>query len=421
MRRFLGLLAAIVVLLAGRPQAVVTAYYVNGPAIGADNTLCDGLTRAYVSAGHCPFKDLTSVPVRARLQSANSVTFYFCGRGTVYSVGASALVLSGTGTSSAQAVTITACDGDTPVLDGEYTARETVRLSGSYVRVVGLTITRAHDYGVECRGASHVEILNNTITDNFASDLLKGDGGCADATVSGNVLTQWVSQCMDLAGVARWTIAGNHCSGPKMAGQPAIGCKFECDDVTVSANVLEGSAVGVAMGGVSSAHAGSYEALRMKVLGNDFYALTSFAADVYSCTSCEFRNNHVWSGVAGIRLGGIAAQGQSGCNNGAGNCTPTAGFLAAANVFRSLHATPNNSFWLVSSTDKVGLTITGSRYCTYPGDATDRYAIDSVVKTRAQWQAGVATDTDATITAMPDVACGPHVVAPVAPAIIGIL
>jgi hypothetical protein len=215
-------------------------------------------------------------------------------------------------------------------------------------------------------------------------------------------------------------ISGNRCYGPKVAGQPAIGAKFESDDITIQGNVFYGSAVGVAMGGVSSAHRGTYEALRMKVVDNAFYALTSFVADVYSCQSCEFRNNQVWSGAAGPRLGGPAVQGQSGCNNGAGNCTPTTGFVASANTFRSLQGTPNNSFWLLWSTEKRLLAISGSLYCTYPGDTTDRYAIDGTIATRAQWQSFVRTDTDATILPMADLRCGGHAVAPAAPTIIGV-
>jgi hypothetical protein len=416
---FLGVLVGLLLVVA-RPSAVTTTYYVSAQAVGADNSACDGLSPTYLSAGHCPFKDLTSPAVRNRLQNTNSVTFKFCGRDVVYDVGATALIIHGTGSFPAQANTVMPCDGDTPILDGGYLARETVRLSGSYVRISGMVIRRARDYGIECRGGSHVEILNNTISDNFASDLLKGDGGCSDATVTNNLLTQWVSQCMDLAGTARWVISGNRCYGPKVAGQPAIGVKFESDDITVQGNVFYGSAVGVSMGGVSSSHSGTYEALRMKVVDNAFYALTSFVADVYSCLSCEFRNNQVWSGAGGVRLGGTAVQGQSGCNSGAGNCTPTTGFVASANTFRSLKGTPNNSFWLLWSTERRGLAISGSLYCTYPGDTTDRYAVDGTIATRAQWQAFVRTDTDATIAPASDPRCGGHAVAPAAPTIIGV-
>ena len=88
--------------------------------------------------------------MRNRLQNTNSVTFKFCGRDVVYDVGAM-VPSSTTGTSSAQANTVMPCDGDTPILDGGYSARETVRLSGSYVRIGGMVIRRARDYGVECR------------------------------------------------------------------------------------------------------------------------------------------------------------------------------------------------------------------------------------------------------------------------------
>lgn len=405
----LGLLCAI-------PAQATTTYYVAINQSGASNTACDGLVPTDQGSGHCPYLDFTSTgysTVRGKLQSASGVRMEVrAGTYPVY-IGdftTSAIVVQGTDTGPACAnpVTLTNYNGEAVTLTGTDQSREVVRLTGSCTVVTGLAIVHAFNYNVEVRGGTYATITNNTIDYNTASDLVKGDGNAADVTFSSNVMSRWVSQCMDLAGVARWTISYNYCHGPQVANQPGIGCKFECVDVTIAFNVIEGANDGLAMGGVSSSHSGSYEALRLIADNNVFVNLQRYAADVYSCTDCKFRYNRVIGGVAGVRLGGIGAQGQSGCNSGAGNCDATSNFVATSNVYVAFRSSPNNSFWLVNSTDITGLAISGMTYCTLPGDTTDRYAIDSVVKTRAQWISGVGTDSDGVVINAPDLRCTGH-------------
>ena len=169
----------------------------------------------------------------------------------------------------------------------------------------------------------------------------------------------------------------------KGRGQPAIGAKFESDDITIQGNVFYGSAVGVAMGGVSSAHRGTYEALRMKVVDNAFYALTSFVADVYSCQSCEFRNNQVWSGAAGPRLGGPAVQGQSQATTARATARRRPALSRRRTRSDRSRARPTTAFGS-SGRQRKGCWRSRARSTTYPGDTTDRVAIDGTIATRAQ-------------------------------------
>lgn len=393
----LGLLWAV-------PCSATTTYYVGINQAGSSNTVCDGTTPTNTGSGHCPFKDLTSVTVRNLVQNVSDVRMEF--RAGVYDVGATAFIIQGSGSSAATAVTIAAYAGEAVVFDGGSVSRETLRTSGSYVVVTGpgITIQNAHDYNLELRGGDHVTINRIRFGRHVASDSLKADGGASDVVIQYNTFTDWVSQAIDLAGVARVQVLYNDFSRPTDTAQPCVGAKFEADDVTVGYNTLRDCA-GIAAGGVSSSHAGTYEALRMIVEFNHAERLTAALVEVYSCVDCIIRNNSQTSGVLGIRLSGpVKAQTVGGCNTGVG-CVATSGLSISNNTFRGLVASPNNAFWIAEGTEISGLTSTTNAYCTVSGDATARYAVDSVVKTFAQWQSAVSTDGTSTVYAFGDSHC----------------
>jgi hypothetical protein len=186
--------------------------------------------------------------------------------------------------------------------------------------------------------------------------------------------------------------------------------KFKTVDVTVSRNVFD-HCYGIAMGGVSSPHVDSYEASGLIVEQNTFIDGQFLFVDVYSCLNCIVRNNNIYGSDYGIRLSGIATQGESGCHSGAGGCDPTLNFLAQGNVIRTLHGSsgnPRNIFWVVDATELVGLASTDNTYCLDPSDATPRFAYDSIYDNLAAWQGHVSTDTLSRVNSAGVGQCGAH-------------
>lgn len=385
--------------------ASATTYYVAKNQSGASNTACDGLAPTNEGAGRCPFLDFTSTgfaTVRNLLINTNSVRMEV--RAGTYPIFTgdrltSAVLLQGNGTSWAQANVLTAYNHEAVDFDGENLVREVVRMSGAYNEVNGISIRRSDSYNVEVRGGAHHRILNNVISNNLASDMVKVDGGASDVTIDGNDLSAWVSQAIDVAGAADLTVSHNYGHDPQSSTQPCMGFKFETVTASVHNNVFSGCK-GVSMGGTSSAHAGTFEASGISVVSNRWLNLSGPAATTYSCTSCTFSDNDVIGGQAGMRLDGIVSQGNSNCNNGVGTCAPTTGLVVANNRFRGLNAVgAKNAFWLIESTEQTGLVATTNLYCTDISDATPRFAVDTVIKTFAQWQTIVGTDTTSQMAA----------------------
>lgn len=391
-------LVLLVVLLFAQVAEATTTYYVAINQPGADNAACDGLypvNRPDLGAGHCPFKDFTSITVRNKLIDAVDVRMVI--RDGTYTLTSleDAIVVAGAGSSFAEATVLVNYPGETPMFDGANTAREVIRITGQYTIVQGLILQNAGAYNIEVRGGNWSQILNNTLLQNFSSDSLKGDGGASDILVQGNVFRGWSSQGIDLAGVARWTVTRNVFGRPASAASKCVGMKFEAIDVTVSQNVFSDCS-GVAMGGVSSPHDGAWEASGLIVEQNAFISGGGFLFDAYSCQNCAFRNNNIYGGAYGGRLAGIATQGESGCNAGAGGCTATTNFTLSGNVVRSLagaSGNPGNIFMIVDSTELTGMSAIDNTYCLLPGDSTVRFAYNGSYENFAAWQAHVSSDT----------------------------
>lgn len=393
-------LAATADVVAGAPTTSSGTYYVATNQAGASNTLCDGLSPVDAGGGRCPFKDFNSATVRAILLDGVNVRMEVRAGTYVLDGLENAIVVQGAGTSFSQATTLVAYTGEAPIFDGSNTTREVIRVTGTYVVIQGLTLQNAGAYNIEIRGGCHVHLYNNTLLQNFSSDSLKGDGGACDVEVMGNTLRHWSSQAVDLAGVSDWLIIRNHFSQPGGSGTAkCIGQKFETVNVRVVANIFEGCG-GVAMGGISSDHLGAYEASGLTVEGNVFINGTGFVFDAYSCLNCIFRNNQIYGSAYGGRLSGIATQGESGCNDGAGSCTPTTNFIDTGNVYRSLvgaSGNPKNIYWAVDTTELSAFSAGTNTYCLAAGDSTDRFAIDGAVTNFAAWKTAVSSDTTSAV------------------------
>jgi hypothetical protein len=383
------------------PDAISSApgtFFIAAQENGADNERCNGSAPTNQGNGNCPFRDFTATKTLHLLDSARGVTLYV--RQGTYTITAG-LDVNGVGSSEADRITVAAYQGENVVFDGRNAPRELITVSGQYVTIRGITFQNAAGYNMEVRGAKQVVIENNRFLANGTSDSLKGDGGSSDVIVRDNEFTQWDSQAIDITGVSRWTIERNRMHDPKGVEAKAIGMKFGTRDVTVVNNEISNS-YGVALGGTSSAHTNTYEAYNLTVRDNTFQNVTAFAAEIYSCSNCQFQGNRITATGAGVRLLGANTEGVSGCPGG---CRPNERITVSDNRMRNLvggHGGPPDLFWAIEPTELTGLTTANNIYCEATSGAA-RFYVSGVFVRFDEWLRTVA-DTS-TVAARNDSRC----------------
>ena len=376
-------------------------YYVAANEPGADNTRCDGLAPRDEGSNRCPFRDFRSPRTAALLRGVASVrvevrsgTYTFVGEG---------LSLDSTARSASETIVLAAYAGEQPVFDGEEQWNGTVRVSGQYASVEGMTFVRGGGANLEVRGGRFVRIAGNRFLSNRSSDSLKGSGGAQDVEIRNNEFTRWDSQAIDMTQSGRWTIADNTFHDPSQPRAKAIGAKFGSRDITISGNTIR-AAGGVALGGTSAAHSDNYEALNVVVQGNRFESIGGHVATFYSCVGCRFVDNTIDRAERGVRLGGVGIEGPSGC---AGGCQPTRDATINGNRLRELSGdgeAPSGLFWLAESSERQGLTAANNVYCVMPGQEA-RFAFAGGMLGFADWVRGVQTDSSSTVAPSADAPC----------------
>jgi hypothetical protein len=376
-------------------------YYVAANEPGADNTRCDGLSPRDEGNNRCPFRDFRSPRTAALLRGVASVrvevrtgTYTFVGEG---------LSLDSAARSAAETIVLAAYAGEQPIFDGEEQLNGTVRVSGQYSSVEGITFVRGGGANLEVRGGRFVQITRNRFLSNRSSDSVKGSGGAADVEVRDNQFTRWDSQAIDMTGCTRWTIAGNQFHDPMQPRAKAVGVKLGSREITISSNTIR-AAGGIALGGTSAAHAENYEASAVTVQGNRFESIGGHVATFYSCVGCRFVENTIDHAERGVRLGGLEIEGPSGCSGG---CQPTRDAAVSRNRLRDLSGdveAPPGLFWLVEGSEREGLSAAENIYCISPGQEA-RFAFARGVLTFADWVRGVQTDASSVVTPASDARC----------------
>jgi hypothetical protein len=376
-------------------------YYVAANEPGADNTRCDGLSPRDEGGNRCPFRDFRSSRTAGLLRGVASVrvevrtgTYTFVGEG---------LSLDSTARSAAETSVLAAYAGEQPIFDGEEQLNGTVRVSGQYANVEGITFVRGGGANLEVRGGRFVRLTRNRFLSNRTSDSLKGSGGAADVEIRDNEFTGWDSQAIDMTGNARWTIADNVFHDPLQPRAKAIGAKLGSRDIIISGNTVR-NAGGIALGGTSAAHSESNEVSNMAVQGNRLESIGGHAATFYSCVGCRFTDNSVDRAERGVRLGGVAIEGPSGC---AGGCEPTRDAVVSRNRLRGLTGdgeAPPDLFWLVEGSERQGLTAADNTYCVSPGQEA-RFAFAVGILSFADWVRGVQTDGSSVVVVASDARC----------------
>jgi hypothetical protein len=376
-------------------------YYVAANQPGADNDRCDGSAPTDLGNNRCPFRDFRSPRTARVLNGVTSVrvevragTYTFVGEG---------LTVQGTGATVDQSVVLTAFGGEQVIFDGEGTLNATVRVSGRFATVTGITFVRGGGYNLELRGGQHVRIVGNRFLSNASSDSLKGSDGAADVEIRDNEFTQWDSQAIDVTSGARWEISGNTFHDPLKLRSKAIGAKLGSRDIHITQNQFRSSG-GVALGGTSALHPDTHEAFGVVVERNTFERIGGHVAALYSCLGCRFSDNSVSGAEFGLRLGGRDLDGSSGC---AGGCQPTRDTVVDHNRFREIvgdAATPTDVFWLLDGTERQGLSAAGNVYCLSGGQPA-RFALAPSVLTFEEWMRVVQTDTTSMVASSQDGRC----------------
>ena len=375
-------------------------YYVAINQTGADNVRCDGSSPTDLGGGRCPFKDFQSDRTFRLVNGVANVRLVV--RQGVYRFVNEGLSITGTGASSAEAVSLEAYSGEEVVFDGDDRLRETLRVSGQFVIVRGITFDRSAGYHLEVRGGRQVRITENRFRSNNASDALKGTDGASDVEVLNNDFTQWASQAIDLTGAARWTISGNTFHDSQRGTGP-LGAKLGTREVRFAENRIR-DAGGIALGGTSAPHPNAYEAYDLVAEHNVFERVAGHAVTFYSCRGCRFSNNDVTGAQRGVRLGGALFQGGSGCEGG---CRPSTQTTVRNNRFRDLTGdgqAPPGLFWLVDPADRDGLTAAENLYCA-DSNQSARFAIAPSIVDFLAWTRAVQTDTTSVLTSRSDPRC----------------
>jgi hypothetical protein len=376
-------------------------YYVAANQPGADNDRCDGSAPTDLGNNRCPFRDFRSPRTARVLNGVASVrvevragTYTFVGEG---------LTVQGTGPTADQGVVLAAFGDEQVIFDGEATLNATVRVSGRFATVTGITFVRGGGYNLELRGGQHVRIVGNRFLSNASSDSLKGSDGAADVEIRNNEFSQWDSQAIDVTSGARWEIFNNTFHDPLKPRSKAIGAKLGSRDIHVIQNQFRSSG-GVALGGTSAVHPDTHEAFGVVVERNTFERIGGYVAALYSCLGCRFSDNVVDRAEFGLRLGGSNLDGSSGC---AGGCQPTRDPVVNNNRFREIvgdAATPSDVFWLLDATERQGLSAAENVYCV-SGAQPARFALAPNVLTFAEWTRIVQTDATSTVASSQDSRC----------------
>lgn len=139
-------------------------------------------------------------------------------------------------------ITFVGYPGENPVFDANFVPYSSLhqgdqdngafQIEGvSYIRVVGLTVTRSHDAGFTVRDASHIDIINNTTSNTFSSGIAAWDtkhegrqtkfirilGNTIErATIGDLAPPDWApgrgapQEAMSIAGAIHFVVAYNH-------------------------------------------------------------------------------------------------------------------------------------------------------------------------------------------------------------------
>jgi hypothetical protein len=376
-------------------------YYVAANQLGADNGRCDGSAPTDQGNGRCPFRDFRS-PRTAALLAGGALVRVEVRAGTYTFVG-EGLTVNGAGTTPDQGTVLTSFDGETVIFDGEEAFNGTVRVSGRFVTISGITFIRGGGANLEVRGGQQVRVLGNRFLSNRSSDSLKGSAGAADVEIRDNEFSNWDSQAIDITSGTRWTIVGNHFHDALQPRAKAIGAKLGARDIRISGNRFRRSG-GIALGGTASAHPDTHEGFGIIVEDNRFEDIGGHVATFYSCLGCGFSDNVIDGAERGVRLGGLVIEGSSGCPGG---CQPTRDATVTRNRLRALTGdaeAPAGLFWLAEGSERQGLTAAENLYCIDTGQQA-RFAYAGSVLGFAEWVRSVASDTTSVVAPAQDQRC----------------
>lgn len=369
-----------------------TIYYVATNEPGADNADCDGLSPAWKSPGHCPFKDFSAHNTFTLLRDVANVRVEV--RTGRYHFGAEGFSIQGTGTTNSTRAVLTAYRDEEVVFDGDYLLNPVLRVAGQYSTVERITVEHGGGYNLRVSGTGAGNVVQcNRIGRNGSSDSLKVVDG-AGPLIQYNDFYGWDSQAIDMAPGVNATVQYNDFHDSLGATAGALGTKFESHDVLFAHNHIWNS-WGVNPGGISSNHAANYEAQRITIDSNLFENTLGPIAKLYSCLDCAVTNNIASTVGGGVVLGGVTVDGVSGCSSGAG-CIPTTNARISGNRLRRMNGTPVRTPWLVYSTETVGLLASGNLYCTAAATAP-QFFINGVSKTFVQWASAMRTDSTSVV------------------------
>lgn len=412
------------------PFAGVTYYLaVNDP--GADNDACDGLAPTDEGGGHCPFKDFTSTATRALLDGKKSVRVALR-KGTYVVYGWDGIRVTGIGTSEAERVILTSYRGEEVVLDtaapdgapcmGDAPdtvpecVRETVRISGHYTLVQGLTVQNGLGYHIEISGGDHHLVRCNRVQETVVfpgrSDALKLDGGANAVTIQNNEFLRWRSQAIDLTGVHDVLIEANDFHDPLDADGGAVGMKFGTADVTIRDNTIHdlGSSTAAhvfSLGGTGSPHPDDAQAYRLTVTGNRISNVKGILGQFVSCQNCAFEGNDASDVGAGLLLS-AASTASPECSASPDGCKPTTDARITGNRMRNFlgGGDPDgaNIFIAIESGEATGFTAGDNLYCA-PSESDPRFFLFDTYFPFAEWTAASGTDASSSPAAATDPRC----------------
>lgn len=379
-----------------REPSAATTYYLAVEEPGADNEACDGLAPTDEGDGHCPFKDFSSERTRTLLTDVKN-TRVELRAGTYVISGWDGLRVSGTGTSDAERLVLSAYPGEHPVLDvpapdgagcTAMTAmedpdcvRQVLRIAGSYTQVQGLTIRNGLAYHAEINGgAEHVfrcNSLGETVAFSMRSDLLKIDGHASDVLVLNNDLHHFRSQAIDMTQVDRVFVRGNSIHDPIDDDAGATGCKYGARNVTIEDNDIfdfgdDPQSHVFSLGGTGTEHDDPQTALGIHVQGNRVHNVPGLLAQLVSCAQCSITDNTVVGAGGGILIS-AAALGTAECTASPTGCAPSSDAVITGNRMRELRggneAGSADAFIIGEAGEGAGIQHAQNLYCASEPDA----------------------------------------------------
>lgn len=416
-----------------RDPRASTTYYVAIDEPGASNDGCDGLAPRDEGSGHCPFRDFSSARTRSLLDGVAD-TRVDVRAGTYVISGWEGLRITGTGTSEAERVVLSAYPGEQPVLDvgapdgqgctdaatamaDPKCVREVLRISGQYTLVQGITVQNGLAYHAEITGSGHHRFECNTLHETVVfpqrSDLVKIDAGARDVQVRHNDFSRFRSQAIDMTGVQDVLIEDNEFHDPIDDDAGATGTKLGSRGIIVRNNRVHDMGASKMMHAFSFGGTGTlgfdhdHTAYELQLVGNQVWNIAGIMVQLVSCENCTIEDNRLWNAGAGILLS-AAATGSDQCGAGASGCGPSSGTRIRGNRMRALDgggdAKQANVFVFAEPGESSGLDASDNLYCAPSADDA-RFGSGGTLVDFAAWQAATGTDGASATAAQSDPRC----------------